>query len=238
MSNPQHCDATPADVLPYREVQNAARRTLDEIARFIAPGVSEIDLLRKCDELQRAAGVDAYWYRDLPGLVLAGEHTCLAISREHYEPDSTPLQANDLVTIDLNPAMNSYCGDMARTYYIEGGQVRRAPHHDPEFLAGAHAQVSLHALLRRVATPDLRFDVLHGIMSEAVERLGCELLDYLGHGVQRDMSTLDFIAPNVTRTLGQAGLFTLEPQIRVIGGRYGFKHENIYFFAEQTVEEL
>ncbi|MFX1766015.1 M24 family metallopeptidase [Paraburkholderia sp. A1RI-2L] len=237
MSNTEHLDA--ADTLcGYRKVQHAARRTLDEIVHFIAPGVSEIDLVRKCDELQRAAGVDDYWYRALPALVLAGEHTCLAISREAYVPESAPLKHHDVLTIDLNPAMNGYCGDLARTYFIEDGQVRRAPHRDEEFLAGAHAQASLHALLRRVATPDLRFDELYGMVKDAADRLECELLDYLGHSMQANMSALDFIAPKVTHTLGEVGLFTLEPQLRVKGGRHGFKHENIYFFAGGVLHEL
>ncbi|WP_213308115.1 M24 family metallopeptidase [Paraburkholderia sacchari] len=238
MSNMEHGDAAAATLRGYRKVQNAARQTLDEIVRFIEPGVSEIDLMHKCDELQRAAGVDSYWYRALPALVLAGEHTCLAISREAYVPDSARLRSNDVLTIDLNPAISGYCGDLARTYFIEDGQVRRAPRSDGEFIAGAHAQASLHALLQRVARPDLRFDELYGILKEAADRLECELLDYLGHSMQADMSALDFIAPNVTHTLGEAGLFTLEPQIRLKGGRYGFKHENIYFFAGTVLHEL
>nr|WP_175197711.1 M24 family metallopeptidase [Paraburkholderia caffeinitolerans] len=174
----------------------------------------------------------------MPALVLAGEHTCLAISREAYVPDRAPLKSHDVLTIDLNPAMNGYCGDLARTYFIEDGQVRCVPHRDGEFLAGAHAQASLHTLLLRVARPELRFDELYGIVKDAADRLECELLDYLGHSVQADMSALDFIAPNVTHTLGEAGLFTLEPQIRVKGGRYGFKHENIYSFAGTVLHEL
>lgn len=65
----------------YQTVQDAARYTLDSITEFIRPGVSEIDLVRKCDELQRDADVDGYWYKSLPALVLAGDHT--KIGRAH-----------------------------------------------------------------------------------------------------------------------------------------------------------
>lgn len=222
----------------YRRVQDAARSTLDQITEFIKPGCSEIDILQQCDLLQRAAGVDRYWYKSLPGVVLAGAHTCLALSRETYVPGSAPIQENDLLTIDLNPAIGRYCGDCARSYYIEDGQVRRAPQRNQEFLAGAHAQEQLHALLWRVAQPDLSFSDLYQVIHQEIERLGFEQLDFLGHSVQEDMSKLEFVRPGVTRSLEEAGFFTLEPQIRLKGGRYGFKHENIYFFEGRELREL
>ena len=208
----------------YQKVQNAARYSLDNIIEFIKPGVTEVDLLKKCDELQLAAGVDAYWYKDLPALVLAGDHTTLAISSMPYVPSYNLIQENDLVTIDLNPSIDGYCGDYARTYYIEAGVARSTPQFGQEFLAGAHAQKHLHSVLMQVAHADMVFNELYQIMRLEIDQLGFEQLDYLGHGVQKDMQHLDFIAPNVTCSLGDAGFFTLEPQIRLKGGRYGFKN--------------
>ncbi len=212
----------------YQKVQDAARYTLDNIIEFIKPGVTEVDLIKKCDEFQHTAGVDDYWYKDLPALVLAGEHTTLAISRSPYVPSDYPIQENDLVTIDLNPSINEFCGDYARSYYIEAGVTRRTPMFDKEFLAGAHAQKHLHSVLMRVAHTDMTFNDLYQIIRLEIDQLGFEQLDYLGHGVQKDMQHLDFIAPDVKCSLGEAVFFTLEPQIRQKGGRYGFKHENIY----------
>lgn len=226
------------ELKPYQKVQDAARYTLDNIIEFIKPGVIEADLIKKCDELQRIAGVDDYWYKDLPALVLAGDHTTLAISHAPYILSDYPIQENDLVTIDLNPAINGYCGDYARSYYIEAGVARHMPLFDKEFLAGAHAQKHLHSVLMRVAHADITFDDLYQIIRVEIEQLGFEQLDYLGHGVQKNMQHLDFIAPGVTCTLGDAGFFTLEPQIRLKGGRHGFKHENIYYFNSQGLQEL
>ena len=222
----------------YQKVQNAARYTLDNVIEFIKPGVTEVDLVKKCDELQRAANVDAYWYKDLPALVLTGAHTALAISHTPYVPNDYPILNIDLVTIGLNPSIDGYCGDYARTYYIEAGVARRTPLFDQEFLAGAHAQKHLHSVLMQVAHPDMAFDEPNQIMQVEIDQLGFEQLDYLGHGVQRDMQHLDFIAPGVTCSLGDAGFFTLEPQIRLKGGRYGFKHENIYYFNGLVLKEL
>jgi hypothetical protein len=39
------------DLKFYQKVQDAARYTLDSITDFIKPGVTEIDLIEKCDDL-------------------------------------------------------------------------------------------------------------------------------------------------------------------------------------------
>ena len=222
----------------YQKVQDAARFTLNAITEFIKPGISEMDIIIKCDELQHKAGVDGYWYKSLPALVLTGSHTTLAISSTQYEPNNMPIQENDLVTIDLNPSMAGYCGDYARTYYVENGVARRSPQFDEEFIAGAQAQTHLHAKLLQVAHEDMTFNDLYQIISKEIKQLGFDQLDYLGHGVQKDMHHLDFISPDVKCTLREAGLFTLEPQICITGGRYGFKHENIYYFKDNKLQEL
>ena len=227
-----------AELKHYQKVQDAARTTLEGITAFIQPGCTEAELVKKCDELQRHAGVDGYWYKSLPALVLVGDRTTLAISRTPDVPGDTPIQENDLVTIDLNPSIAGYCGDYARSYYVEGGIARCFPQSHKDFLAGAQAEVHLHAKLMQVAHPEMTFNDLYYIIRDECDCLGVEPLDYLGHGVQKDMQHLAFITPDENLTLGQAGLFTLEPQIRLKGGKHGFKHENIYYFQDGRLHEL
>lgn len=222
----------------FRKAQDAARFTLDNMTAFIRPGVTEAELVQHCHTLQLQAGVDGYWYQDLAALVLVGQHTTLAISATPYSPSDEPIQENDLVTIDLNPSLGGYCGDCARSYYVEQGVARRAPQSNPEFLAAATAQTYLHQKLMDIARPDTTFEELNQFMQDEIKGLGFESLDYLGHGVQKDMSRFDMLSPGVMMTLGGAGLFTLEPQIRLKGGLYGIKHENIYYFENQQLREL
>lgn len=222
----------------YRRVQDAARSTLDRVIEFIKPGISEVDLVSKCAEIQTELGVDGYWYKSLPALVLVGNRTTLAISREPYEPSNTLTKETDLVTIDLNPSIDGYCGDYARTFYIEDGVAKRDPATNEEFIIGAHAEKHLHEVLKKLAYPHMAFEEIYEVMRIEIDKLGFEHLDYLGHGVQRDMNRLDFFTPGTTRTLEEAGFFTLEPQIRLKGGIYGFKHENIYYFQGACLKEL
>lgn len=229
---------TKQELRHYQEVQNAARHTLEMVLKFVRPGVSEIDLVHKCDELQRAAGVNSYWYQSLPALVLIGERTLLATSRMPYSPGNTRLTENDLLTIDLNPAINGYWGDYARSYYLEHGVARTVPQHNAEFITGAQAQYSLHALLKRIAHPDLSFNDLYQTLYDEIDRLGFEQLDYLGHSIGQGLDPLEFIEPGSTRSLGEVGLFTLEPHIRLKQSSYGFKHENIYYCEGQELQTL
>lgn len=43
----------------YKKVQDADRYTLNVIIEYIRPDVSEVDLVRKCDELQRSMGINS-----------------------------------------------------------------------------------------------------------------------------------------------------------------------------------
>jgi hypothetical protein len=52
------------------------------------------------------------------------------------------------------------------------------------------------------------------------------------------LGKLDLVAPDINLTHLEAGLFTLQPKIRLIGGNYGFKHESIYYFEDETLHEL
>jgi Xaa-Pro aminopeptidase len=226
------------DLAAYQHVQAAARYTLDQVTTHIKHGMSELDLIEICDQLQREAGVEDYWFKDIPALVLAGEHTCLAISKTAYIPSHQPIQEHDLVTIDLNPAIAGYCGDYARTYYIEDGVASRDAKFDAEFLAGSQAQQYLHGKLMQMASPVTTFGEIFALMQHEIDQLGFEMLDNIGHVIQKDMSTLEYIAPNNPLSLAEAGFFTLEPQLKLKGGRYGVKHENIYYFQGENLMEL
>ena len=43
-----------------------------------------------------------------------------------------------------------------------------------------------------------------------------------------------FIEERNHARLGDVSLFKFEPHVRVVGGRWGFKHENIYYFNQQA----
>ena len=90
--------------------------------------------------------------------------------------------------------------------------------------------------------PTTTFAELHMFASERIAAAGFESLDFLGNVGHSIVSRLEdrwFIESGNHRLLGEVRCFTFEPHVRAQGGRWGFKHENIYYFNDdEQVEEL
>ncbi len=75
-----------------------------------------------------------------------------------------------------------------------------------------------------------------------IRATGFENLDFrhnVGHSLTMGHERRRFIEAGNHASLGDAPFFTFEPHVRVVGGRWGFKHENVFFFdAGGRLEEL
>lgn len=117
---------------------------------------------------------------------------------------------------------------------IEGGHLSSTPVH-PELQAGVALEERLHAEIRTFARPDTTFGELFDFAEALIESRGFENLDLrrnLGHSIVRRLEDRSFIEAGNARRLGDAQLFTFEPHVRAIGGRWGFKHEEIHCFDD------
>lgn len=179
-----------------------------------------------------ARGVNSTWYHDCLSLVLAGSRTCVSVSGRQYVPSHEALGEFSLVTVDVSPLIGDLWGDCARSLCIEDGHVVETPK-DPELAEGIAAEETLHSKLLEIARPDMTFDQVYRAMNEQVKRLGYENLDFLGnlgHSIETGIGDRRFIRAGNHDPIGEAQLFTFEPHIRHVHGRWGFKHENIYRF--------
>ena len=140
--------------------------------------------------------------------------------------------ATNLVTIDLSPCKGSLWGDCARSFPVEDGRVVTTPT-VAEFVEGTALQAWLHESLTKAARPDMTFSALHRLIDGWVESKGFENLDVLGnfgHSIETSLSDRIWLDSHNRVTLGGVKAFTFEPHVRRKGARWGFKHENIYFF--------
>jgi methionine aminopeptidase len=227
----------PASLTGYRRVQSAARQVLANMQGCIRPGMTEVGIIDLCDRMQRQLGVERYWYNDLPAVVLVGARTPVTFAAP-YIPSCEVVQQDDLVTIDLNPEIGGYWGDCARSYFIEAGQVQIRPVLNPEFVAGYMAEQSLHAWLQTQAKPEMTCDQLACLIDRQIEQAGFERLDEFAHSISCNQAGLRFVQRGDTTPLQALGLFTLEPHLRLPGGRYGFKQEEIYYFEGRQLKCL
>jgi Xaa-Pro aminopeptidase len=222
-------------------VQTIARTVLADLASSIVPEDTERTIASRAVRLLAAHGVTETWYYDCPAMVLLGSRSCLSISGREYVPENEPVGLLNVVTVDLSPSRHGLWGDCARTFPVEDGRCTFDPQ-TPELRHGIEVEAMLHQSIQEFATPDTTFHDVHEFGNAEIERLGFANLDFLGnlgHSIASHLNGRQYVEPGNHLPLGAVAGFTFEPHIRRIGGIWGFKHEEIYYFdAEQRVRVL
>ena len=219
--------------------QNIARETISELHGFVRVGMSEKEIETKALELMTKKGSNSWWYHGIGALVLLGKRSILSMSgRDYFASEENCVSENDVITIDLAPTVDGFWGDYARTLFVEEGRVAEedAPQ-SPLFRQGLEAELYLHNQLMECATPEMTYEELFFKMNAEIRSLGFENLDVhgnLGHSVEIQEFDRIYIEQGSLLSFKKVGKpFTFEPHIRLIGGTFGFKRENIYYFDEQ-----
>lgn len=227
-------------ITQHRVIQAIAKQVLAELGPTLIPTDSEQSIVLRAMRMLAEFGIRQTWYHNCPVRVLAGDRTCLSQSGRDYIPSTEEIGPKTLITVDLSPTEDGIWGDCARSLYIEDGLAARSPK-SPEFLWGLQTLSQLHTRMQSFTTPDTTFDQLCEFTKSQMAELGCVHLDFrgnIGHTIETELSRRDFIEPGNTRRLESAELFTFEPHIKAIDGRWGFKHEEIYYFVNGKLEVL
>jgi len=145
------------------------------------------------------------------------------------------------VTVDLSPRRDGYCGDCARSFFVEEGRATQTPR-NAEFVAGAAFLRQLHARMRVFVHPHTTFHELARWSAAQISAAGWENLDFrqnVGHSIAVSRTDRLYIEMGNHACLGEVDFFTFEPHVRVVGRSWGFKHEDIFFFGtDGRLEEL
>lgn len=229
--------------IDHQDMQDAARQAMDITRAALRPGRSLQQIRDFCESLLLDLGAESFWYWDIGAFVFAGETTTVSVSGRAYRTPHHVIGENDIITLDLSPQRDGVWGDYARTIIVEDGvalEDARTARND-EWREGVLAEHSLHDHLHEVAAPDMSFEQLAEAMNARIRRLGFENLDFLGnlgHSIESRSADRVYIEPGNGARLDSVRLFTFEPHIRRPGGRFGYKHENIYHFADGRLREL
>ena len=221
------------DLARYERVQNLARQTLNVIGSRIRPGQNVRGLVETCRQLMDSLGATAYWWHGVPALILNGPRLRESMEGDAFQPSDEPIDADDMVTIDLSPEIDGYWGDAARTFFLRDGVPVGAAQAGAEQATGMAAQAALHARLLATTTPEMTFGELHAQTDAHVAALGFENLDFLsnyGHSISRDLHARAFIDAHCHKRLDSVPLFTFEPHIARPGSAFAFKYEEVYRF--------
>jgi Xaa-Pro aminopeptidase len=228
----------PALPIPLNQpVQAAAKDVLQRLIEHITPDSTETSIATAAAAMLADCGYPDTWYYNCPAFVLLGSRSKVSLSGRVYEPSREPVGLQNLVTVDLSPRSGDVWGDCARSFYVEEGVARLAPS-APEFVSGYDAQRRLHQKMRMFVRPGTSFHDLYEFANEQIREEGFENLDFLGnvgHSICQHRDDRLYIEAGNRRRLSEAACFTFEPHIGQPGGRWGFKHENIYYFDDSGV---
>ena len=217
---------------------------MSELHNFVKVGMSEKEIKEKALELMVAKGSNSWWYHGIGAVVLLGKRSIESMpGRDYSASEENRVSENDVVTVDLAPTVDGFWGDYARTLFVEGGSVAKEDDPKiPHFRRGLEAELYLHAKLMEYATPQMTFEELFFKLNEDITNLGYENLDFkgnLGHTIEMNQADRVYIERGSKASIHETGKpFTLEPHIRLIGGSFGFKRENIYYFDDSGVLQL
>lgn len=230
------------DVYEYKKIQSIAKNVLDEIKSFIKPEISEKEIVEECKLLLKKHGIDETWYYDCPALVLLGSRSCLSVSGKNYKPSFEKVGKEKLITIDLSPLKDGVWGDCSRSFVVEDGIVKdETDIKNFDFLEGLRIERELHNHFIEFVKPGMSFEDVFIELNEKIKSFGFENLDFngnLGHTIEKDRNNRIYFENGNKQILTENMLFTFEPHIRMIGKKYGFKFENIYYFENGSVRVL
>ncbi|MBI3727802.1 MAG: aminopeptidase P family protein [Burkholderiales bacterium] len=225
----------------HREIQAAAKTVLARLAGMITAEDTEQTIADKAYAMLCESGYSETWYHQCPALVLLGSRSCVSISGSDYQPGEEVVGKANLITVDLSPVHDEYWGDCARSFPVENGKVTQTPQL-LELRNGLCFQQHLHAQMLETVTPKTTFGQLFDWANLRIRQNGFVNLDYrnnVGHSIVTDRDQRQYIHSDNKQELGAVAFFSFEPFIRLKGGKWGFKHEGIFYFNDQgKLEEL
>ncbi len=229
--------------MPHHDMQSLCKETMKFASDIITSGMNLIELRNLCEKYMLQNGADSFWYWDVGAFIFNGKSTTRSVSGNEYSTEDSAILEDDIITIDLSPQKNNIWGDYARTLIVENGKVifDIDQIHNEEWKQGILTEYVLHQMMFDFVTVDTTFEELFFFINEKIIELGYVNLDFLGnlgHSIVKDKNQRIYIEKGNTAKLSSVESFTFEPHISLQNGKYGYKHENIYYFNNNKLFEL
>lgn len=169
---------TDAEVELLRESNLLVSKTLAEVARYIRPGVTTLELDSIAETFIRDHGA-------LPGFKgYAGfpNTLCTSVNDEvvHGIPSSYALKDGDIISVDCGVILNGYNGDSAYTFTV--GDVK------PEIMRLLeYTRASLEAGVKEAITGNRVGDISHAVQAKAESGGFSVVRTLVGHGIGKHL---------------------------------------------------
>ena len=169
---------TEEEIELMRAANQLVGKTLAEIAKFIAPGVTTLELDKVAETFIRSNGARPSFlgYSGFPNSI------CTSINEQvvHGIPSSYELKEGDIVSVDVGTVLNGYNGDSAYTFCV--GNVKEETRR--------LLKITKESLYKGIEMAIAGNRI--GDISSAIQRY-CEQHDYsvvrelVGHGIGKEM---------------------------------------------------
>jgi Xaa-Pro aminopeptidase len=200
-----------------------ASQTYEAVKKLIKPGVSEIEISFKIDEIFARKHVKPSFQT----IVAFGDHSAYP----HHVCTARKLLKNDTVLIDMGCIFKGYCSDLTRTHFL--GKITRL-----------NKQVySLVAEAKKKATQTLKPAVKAGEVDNAARRIiasagfGKYFIHSTGHGVGVEIHESPRISRKNKALIKPGMVITIEPGI-YLPGKFGVRIEDTYLVTETGNEVM
>lgn len=218
----------------YQKIQASAKLVMAQLPSLFSADDSEFSIAEKAYQLLCEQGLTETWYYNCPALVLAGSRSCLSVSGKQYQASHEKLGRKNLISIDLSPSKDGIWGDYSRSFAFEfGSYVEHAK--TLEYQNGLSFLKNLHEEMQAWVRPDTSFHQLFQWANVRIRESGFVNLDFrsnVGHSLELDREHRQYIQANNHNALSNVDFFSFEPFVRIKGGLWGFKHEDIFYFDQ------
>ena len=197
------------DLVAMRPACTLAGTVLDEIAKFIKPGLTTREVDEFAAERIKSYGSKSAFlgYRKYPC------HTCISVNDQVVHGMAGPrrLEFGDIVSLDVGVVLNGFVGDTARTVAVGGCSVLGQRLMDV-------TERALHEGIAQAVVGNRIVDISRAVQ-KYVESNGFSVVrEFVGHGVGRSMheepQVPNFVERNKTSEKLKAGMtIAIEPMV-------------------------
>lgn len=153
-------------------------KTQGELAAWIKPGVTTLQLDKIADEFIRDNGgyPGFLGYNDYPNAICASVNSAVV----HGIPNSDPLKEGDIVSVDIGVLMNGFWGDSAYTFGV--GEI------SPEVAKLLQVtKESLYKAIEQAVAGKRMGDISFAVQNHAESNNYGVVRELVGHGVGRNL---------------------------------------------------
>lgn len=197
-------------------ITDLAMSQVNQIAKI---GMTEKQLAWELEKMMREAGADSMAF---PVIVASGPNSALP----HYRAGERPLQAGDILLIDMGAELDGYKSDLTRTFYL-GGQPSDQFKYIYELVQMAQANALTH--LR----PGMTSQEGDALAREVIEDAG--YAEHFGHGLGHSVGLEIHESPNLTwryeENLPTQSVLTIEPGV-YLPGWGGVRIEDLIYLTD------